>query len=139
MIKARWYLFKKWLANWLVDMAFKLDRFHVKDCIVTTDSPSISLMSYVPKDGKWHRVSMNLSYWFFHGGEVKKDERVYIDNVCISSERSPSLVNQPPCKCKHHKGETIPPPAAEVQEGMEEWKGGDGKWPPDEEKNHDIS
>ena len=76
---------KKRLANWLIRIAFKLDKFQLEQCTFNINGPQIRIKASVPEDSKWHNVNMSLSYWLYVGGDKEKKaegkEVTYVDGV----------------------------------------------------------
>jgi hypothetical protein len=71
------------LANWLIGLAFKLDKFHVEKCTMNFDSPVFTLTSVIPDDGLWHYVSYNLGWWFMVGQKPQCQELRFLDGDTI--------------------------------------------------------
>ena len=70
---------KKKLANWMIGIAYTLDKIHLEKCTIDLTCPQATFKSYVKEDGLWHKIEFFYSFWLYAGKKHKGKEELYID------------------------------------------------------------
>ena len=82
---------KRKLIEFLVWLTFKLDpRRVITGQIIGKGVFTINWQKYVPNDGNWHYVSMNMSCWMLSANPAvlskDEEEQVYLDGTVITDK-----------------------------------------------------
>ena len=81
---------KRRIADFLVWLLHKLAPYHIElqKQYLGTEKLEVSFSKYIPRDGAWHQVSVNLSLWMLAGNpEVlkrDKDTKMFVDGAVVA-------------------------------------------------------